>query len=109
MIVYFWELQLFRQTSVAIRKGPKLSSKFYELHQVIKKIGNAAYELQLPPDAKIHLVFQVFHVSQLKKKIGAAVIPAIDPPICTPDGIPMVEPITIIGRTMIRRNNKIMD
>ncbi|OIT37800.1 putative mitochondrial protein [Nicotiana attenuata] len=99
----YLKLQHYRQSSVAIWKSLKLSSKFYGPYQVIRRIGNATYELQLPPSAKIH---QIFHVSQLKKKIGTNIVACVDSPVCSPDGVPMTEPIAVLGRRMIKRGNK---
>ncbi|OIT26263.1 putative mitochondrial protein [Nicotiana attenuata] len=99
----YLKLRPCRQSSVAIRKSLKLSSKFYGPYQVIKRIGSAAYELQLPPTGKIH---PVFHVSQLKKKIGTNIAACVYPPICTPDGAPMTEPAAVLGRRMIKRGNQ---
>jgi hypothetical protein len=47
-------------------------TKYYGPFKILSKIGNAAYKLQLPQYADIHLVF---HVSQLKKHIGPKVVP----------------------------------
>ena len=62
--------------SLALRKNFKLSAHYYRPFKVIEKIRNAAYRLKLPPNSKLHLVF---HVSQLKKKIGEGqlVLPAV--------------------------------
>lgn len=63
----YLRLQPFRQFSLVQKKTHKLSSKYAGPFQVTDRIGSAAYELLLPPNARIH---SVFHVSLLKKKDG---------------------------------------
>ncbi|TYK02417.1 putative mitochondrial protein [Cucumis melo var. makuwa] len=45
----------------------QLLPKFYGPYGIIQKIGEVVYRLDLPPEALIHTVF---HVSQLKRKLG---------------------------------------
>jgi hypothetical protein len=52
----------------------KLSPKFYGPYELVKRIGAAAYRLQLPARACVH---NVFHVVFLKKYEGA-------PPLTVP-------------------------
>jgi hypothetical protein len=42
----------------------KLGPKFYGLYQVLQKVGEVSYKVQLPQNTCIH---DVFHVSLLKK------------------------------------------
>lgn len=60
----FVKLQSFAQTSVAHRLCAKLSFKFFGSFQIVEKIGQVAYHLQMPDTVAIH---PVFHVSQLKE------------------------------------------
>ncbi|WVZ06680.1 hypothetical protein V8G54_020026 [Vigna mungo] len=56
-----------RQTSMPTRLHPKLSTRYFGPFQIIQKVGEVAYKLQLPETVRIH---PVFHVSQLKKVTG---------------------------------------
>lgn len=64
------------QFSVEFRPNHKLAARYYVPYMVIKKVGQVAYTLQLPPDSKVH---PTLHVSQLKKHYGKP-----PPPLTTP-------------------------
>ncbi|KAM0028419.1 putative nucleotidyltransferase, Ribonuclease H [Helianthus debilis subsp. tardiflorus] len=63
----FVKLQPFRQHSIRLQRHYKLSRRFFGPYQVLERVGQVAYKLQLPPEAKIH---NVFHVSMLRKCTG---------------------------------------
>ena len=60
-------LHPYRQSSLKQKGANKLKPRFYRPYRVIHKIGQVAYELELPQGNKIH---NIFHVSCLKKALG---------------------------------------
>ena len=71
-LVYLW-LQLYRQSSLKKKGTEKLKPRFYGPYRIIRKVGEVAYELELPQERKIH---NVFYVSNLKKTIGQHIAPS---------------------------------
>lgn len=67
----------------------KLSPRFYGPFVVVKRIGSVAYRLDLPTTARIH---PVFHVSLLKRCVGAANVSGEIPKGLTEAMELMVEP-----------------
>jgi hypothetical protein len=63
--------QLYRKASIKKNGLEKLKPRFFGLYRVRRKVGTMAYELELPPERKIH---NVFHVSCLKRAIGQHII-----------------------------------
>lgn len=62
----YLKLQSYIQTSIAARSSQKLSYKYFGPYRILQKVGNVAYKLELPADAKIH---PVVHVFLLKKHV----------------------------------------
>jgi hypothetical protein len=60
-------LQPYKQSSLKKSGAKKLKPRFYGLYRVIHRVGEVAYELELPKGSQIH---NVFHVSCLKKAVG---------------------------------------
>ncbi|XP_012847898.1 PREDICTED: uncharacterized protein LOC105967845 [Erythranthe guttata] len=69
---------------------------------IVRRIGAVAYELQLPPTAKIH---PVFHVSLLKKHVGSRDQIVADIPPMTDNGELLLVPLKVLDRRMVKRNN----
>ena len=66
----YLRLQPYRQSSLKQKGDEKLKPRFYGPYRVIRRIGQVAYELELPQGSDIH---NVFHVSCLKKALGQQV------------------------------------
>lgn len=72
------KIQPYVQSSLHKKVNHKLSIKYFGPYEVLAKIGSVAYKLKLPPSTSIH---PVFHVSLLKKAVGADAHVSSDLPI----------------------------
>ncbi|XP_026400578.1 uncharacterized protein LOC113296487 [Papaver somniferum] len=97
----FLKLQPYRQTSVAICKNFKLSSKYFRPFEIVQRIGAIAYKLKLPVGSRIHLVF---HVSQLKIKIGQHSTSSPSLPVVDQNGATLVEPAAVLDTRLTLRD-----
>ncbi|KAI5436327.1 hypothetical protein KIW84_022705 [Lathyrus oleraceus] len=68
----FLKIQPYKMKSLAKRLNQKLSPRFYGPYEIVKRVGEVAYQLKLPDDTRVH---PVFHVSLLKKTISASAEP----------------------------------
>lgn len=99
----YLKIQSYKHITTIFRTNRKLSSKYFRPYQVIRRVGEVAYRLQLPPGSLIH---PVFHISHLKKRVGECVIPQVEPPLIVPNGQVMSQPVAALGKRMIKKHNK---
>ena len=72
-------MEPYKQTSLKKNGAKNLKPRYYGPYKVVRKIGEVAYELELPEGSKIH---NVFHVSCLKKYPGQHIVTSeILPPL----------------------------
>ncbi|KAL0361121.1 UNVERIFIED_CONTAM: Retrovirus-related Pol polyprotein from transposon opus [Sesamum radiatum] len=90
----YLKLQTHRQRSV--RRGPttKLTQRFYGPFRILRRIGPVAYELELPPTARIH---PVFHVSLLKPYFGQSSLQVCPLPDSALDMADPLRPVKILA------------
>ena len=88
------------QHSLQAHHCQKLSPRYFNPFQVLAKIGPVAYKLALPSYVRIH---DIFHVSVLKKKVGAGSLQAHNPTRITYQGHLMMEPIAVLDRCLVKR------
>lgn len=103
--VVYLKLQAYKQKSVEVRRQLKLSAKYYGPFPVIAKIGQVAYKLQFLIGFRIH---PVFHVSQLKKKVGDSntLMPTL--PQTGPDDQILIRPEAVLKRQLIWMNQQLV-
>ena len=89
----YLRLQLYQQLSLKQKGAEKLKPRFYVPYRVIRRIGQVAYELELPQGSKIH---NIFHVSCLKKALGQQVTVTNELPPMDDEGHLVLQPEAII-------------
>jgi hypothetical protein len=101
----FLRLQPYRQSSLKRSGAEKLKPKFYGPYRVIKRIGEVAYELELPEGSKIH---NVFHISCLKKVVGQHVSISQELPPLDEEGQLELVPEEVLEQTQRRLRSRII-
>ena len=98
-LVYL-RLQPYRQYSLKKNGETKLQPKFYGPYKISIKVGEVAYELDLPTSTRIH---NVFHVSCLKKVVGQQVVVSEEIPPLDDEGHLVLVP----EKVLMSRENKL--
>ena len=104
--VVLLKLHPYCQQTAFKRVHQKLASKFYNPYLIEKKVGNVAYQLQLPAGAKIH---PVFHASLLKKYVGDPPQVNLELPPIADEGVASVEPEKILDTCWIKQGKKFIE
>lgn len=88
-----------------LRKNQKLSAKYYGPYTVMKKIRNMAYQINFSVGKMVH---NVFHVSQLKKRIGKEKKVHTDLLGVNDVGELKIEPLAILDRKLVNKGNSVV-
>ena len=89
----YLRLQPYRQSTLKEKGAKKLKPCFYGPYRVIRRVGQVAYELELPQGSKI---YNIFHVSCLKKALGQQVTVTGELPTTDDEGHLVLQPEAII-------------
>lgn len=95
----FLKLQPYVQSTVASRSNQKLSFRFYGPFKIIQRVGQVAYKLDLPANAKIH---PVVHVLQLKQHIPATTSVSSDLSSVSSDPSQILWPQRVLEKHSVR-------
>ena len=60
-LVYL-RLQPYKQTTIKGKGSENLKPRFYGPYKVIRKVGEVAYQVELPMGSKIHSVFHLISI-----------------------------------------------
>ena len=90
----YLRLQPYKQFSMRHKKLGELAPCFYGPFQIVQKVRDISYKLDLPASSLIH---HVFHVSNLKAKLRNRVVPKPTLPTVNADLIITPEPMQILA------------
>jgi hypothetical protein len=101
----YLRLQPFKQDAFGLHQNMKLTTRFYGPFKVLERIGQVAYKIQLPESADIH---PIFHVSRLKKYLGAKAVPQSNLPQVTKDGYNKTELAEVLDTRALPRRDEVI-
>jgi hypothetical protein len=79
----FLRFQPYKQSSLKKSGAKKLKPRFYGPYRIMRRVGEVAYEVELPKGRKIH---NVFHISCLKKAMGQFISTSEELPLLDEEG-----------------------
>lgn len=100
------KLQPFWQNLVRLQRHHKLGQRFFGPFKVINHVGEVAYKLDLPTDAKIH---PVFHVFLLRKCNGIPDQQVTPLHLVDSTNTFILTPIAILNKRVIERAGHLID
>ena len=89
----FLQLQAYKQKSLKHHQLKKLSPKYYGPFQILHKVREVSYRLDLPPNSKIH---PTFHVSCLQAMLRQHVVSIPTLPPTDLEGTVISKPVAIL-------------
>ena len=81
----------------------KLAPRYYRPFKVLQKVGEVSYKLDLPLGSLIH---PLFHVSNLKAKLGNQVVPKPTLPAINADLVLTSEPVMILDKNSVKLRSR---
>lgn len=82
-----------------MKRNQKLCVRYYGPYKVLKRIGNAPYQIDFPKDSRVH---NIFLVSQLKKRIGKGKTIYTELHGIKEDGELAIEPVVVLERKLVK-------
>lgn len=96
----YLKVQPYIQSTVVQRSNQKLSYRYFGPYKVLARVGEVAYRLELPAEAKIH---PVVHVSQLKRQPTGEAQVHSDISDLSQDPDAVISPLQFLDSKTVRR------
>ncbi|KAA8521716.1 hypothetical protein F0562_012389 [Nyssa sinensis] len=107
--IFIPQLHPHRQQTTFKGVHQKLAGQFYGPYQILEKIKPVAYKLQLPNEARIHLVLHVSLLKRYKDNGGNAEAKRAELPPVTDEGVVVLEPQTILDTCWIKQGTQLVE